>query len=122
MFRITSGSWATAASAIDSCMSDRPCPVEPVADRVPVAAAPHAMPTASSSDSALTHEPPTSGRRLAMCSSTSVNGVIGYPEKNRHPAAIMASPMAADPSNNRAVTGRPPNPRPAPGPRRARRA
>ena len=51
--------------------------MEPVAARVPVAAAPHAMPTASSSLSAFMHTPPTAGSLPAMCSSTSVNGVIG---------------------------------------------
>ncbi len=64
-------------SASDSCMSERPCPVEPVAAGVPVAAAPQAMPTASSSLSAFMHTPPTAGSSRAMCSSTSVNGVIG---------------------------------------------
>ena len=58
-------------------MSDRPWPTEPVADRVPVVAAPQAMPTASSSLSAFMHTPPTPGSSLAMCSRTSVNGVIG---------------------------------------------
>ena len=61
----------------DSSMSDRPCPVEPVAARVPVAAAPHAMPIASSSLSAFIDTPPTGGSSRAMFSSTSVNGVIG---------------------------------------------
>ena len=64
-------------SARDSCMSDRPWPVDPVAAGVPVAAAPHAIPTASISLSAFMHTPPTEGSFLAMCSSTSVNGVIG---------------------------------------------
>ena len=56
-----------------------PTPKEepPAPKEVPVAAAPQAIPMASSSLSALTHAPPTTGRRLAMCSSTSVNGVIG---------------------------------------------
>ena len=64
-------------SANDSCIRERPCPVEPVAAGVPVAAAPQAMPTASSSLSAFMHTPPTPGSRRAMCSRTSVNGVIG---------------------------------------------
>src|SRR5579871_1318185 len=38
-----------------------------------------------------------------MCSRTSVNGVIGYPAKNRHPAATMASATASDPSRRRLV-------------------
>ena len=77
MLRTTSGSRARVISDSDSCMSDSPWPVEPVAAIVPVAAAPQAMPTASSSLSAFMQTPPTSGSRLAMCSSTSVNGVIG---------------------------------------------
>jgi hypothetical protein len=48
-----------------------------VAERVPVAAAPHAIPTASSSLSAFIHTPSTGGNNFAMCWSTSVNGVIG---------------------------------------------
>ena len=58
-------------------MSESPWPVDPVALGVPVAAAPHAMPTASSSLSAFMHVPPTPGSLAAMCSSTSVKGVIG---------------------------------------------
>jgi hypothetical protein len=77
MFTTTAGMRASDISAIDSCINDRPCPHEPVAARAPVAAAPHVMPTASSSLSAFMQTPPTGGRRLAMCSSTSVNGVIG---------------------------------------------
>ena len=71
------GRRAYASSANDSCINESPWPVEPVAAGVPVAAAPHAMPTASSSLSALSATPPTSGSLRTMCSSTSVNGVIG---------------------------------------------
>ena len=77
MCTITIGSRAIDSSLIDSCMRARPWPVEPVALRVPVAAAPQAMPTASSSLSAFMQTPPTGGSFLAMPSSTSVNGVIG---------------------------------------------
>ena len=77
MLKTTSGSSASVISENDSCMSDRPCPVEPVAARAPVDSAPHAMPTASSSDSALMHTPPAPGSSRAKCSRTSVNGVIG---------------------------------------------
>ena len=77
MLSTTRGMRARVASLSDSCISESPCPVEPVALGVPVAAAPHAMPTASSSLSAFMHVPPTSGSLVAMCSSTSVNGVIG---------------------------------------------
>ncbi len=77
MLKMTIGSSASVISENDSCMSERPWPVEPVAARAPVDSAPQVMPTASSSDSALMHTPPTSGSSLAKCSSTSVNGVIG---------------------------------------------
>ena len=77
MLTTTSGTSANVSSESDSCISDNPWPVEPVAARAPVAAAPQAMPTASSSDSAFMQTPPTSGSRRAECSSTSVNGVIG---------------------------------------------
>ena len=62
MFSTTSGRRARVISASDSCMSDRPWPVDPVAAGVPVAAAPQAMPMASSSLSAFMHTPPTSGQ------------------------------------------------------------
>ena len=64
-------------SASDSCMRESPWPVDPVAAGVPVAAAPQAMPTASSSLSAFMHTPPTWGSLRAISSSTSVNGVMG---------------------------------------------
>ena len=63
MLKMTSGSSANVISENDSCMSDKPWPVDPVAARAPVATAPHAMPTASSSDSALMHAPPASGSK-----------------------------------------------------------
>jgi hypothetical protein len=100
MLKMTSGSSASVISENDSCISERPCPVEPVAARAPVASAPHAIPTASSSDSALMHTPPTGGSSSAKCSSTSVNGVIGYPAKNRQPDAIAARTNASEPSIN----------------------
>ncbi len=77
MFSTTIGTRARQISESDSCMSESPWPTEPVAARVPVAAAPQAMPTASSSLSALMHTPPTSGSRRAIASCTSVNGVMG---------------------------------------------
>ena len=77
MLNTTSGSRALVISDSDSCMSDSPWPVDPVAARWPVVAAPQAMPTASSSLSAFMHTPLTLGSRAAMCSSSSVNGVMG---------------------------------------------
>jgi hypothetical protein len=77
MFSTTKGKLARVISASDSCMRDSPWPVDPVAASVPVADAPQAMPMASISLSAFMHTPPTSGSRRAMCSSTSVKGVIG---------------------------------------------
>ena len=77
MFNTTSGKCASVISANDSCINDRPCPVEPVAgagagrrraprhaDRLELALGVHAHAV----------DP---GSNLAMCSSTSVNGVIG---------------------------------------------
>src|SRR6185369_8595506 len=105
MFSTTSGSCAKQISASDSCISDRPWPTEPVADRTPAAEAPQAMPTASISLSAFMHTPLTSGRCLAIPSKTSVKGVMGYPAKNRQPAATMALAIASDPSmNSRAMS------------------
>ena len=46
-------------------MRDSPCPVDPVAARAPVAAAPQAIPTASSSLSALMQAPPSVSGRLS---------------------------------------------------------
>ncbi len=77
MLITTSGRRAKQISESDSCISERPWPTDPVADRVPVAAAPQAMPTASISLSAFMQVPPTSGNNRAIPSSTSVNGVIG---------------------------------------------
>ena len=77
MLKMTTGSLAWHISAIDSCMSDRPWPVDPVAALAPAAAAPQVMPTASSSLSALMQTPPLSGSSRAMLSRSSVAGVIG---------------------------------------------
>ena len=59
MVKITSGNSLSAASAIASCMSATPWPVDPVAARAPVAAAPSAMFTPSISVSAWIITPPT---------------------------------------------------------------
>ncbi len=77
MWKTTSGSSARVISESDSCISASPWPVEPVAARAPVASAPQAMPTASSSLSALMQVPPAPGSSRAKCSSSSVKGVIG---------------------------------------------
>ena len=77
MLKTTSGSSARVISESDSCISERPCPVDPVAAREPVARAPQAIPMASSSLSALMQTPPASGSFFAKCSSSSVKGVIG---------------------------------------------
>ena len=42
------------------------------------------------------------GSFTAMCSATSVEGVIGYPPKNRHPAASAPSAQAVFPCQNSA--------------------
>ena len=74
---MTSGSSASVISEKDSCISDRPWPVDPVAARAPPASAPQAIPTASSSLSALMQVPSTPGRYSAKYSRISVNGVMG---------------------------------------------
>ena len=100
MLKTTSGSSLSASSAIASCISASPWPHDPVAARAPAAAAPSAMFTASISLSALRQWPPASGIRRDMLSSSPVNGDIGYPAKNRQPAAIADSVMAAQPSRS----------------------
>ena len=62
MLNTTSGSSLSAASAMVSCMSAMPWPVEPVAARAPVAAAPSAMLTPSISVSAWISTPPSRGQ------------------------------------------------------------
>ena len=77
MLKTTSGSSLSAASAIVSCMSAMPWPVDPVAARAPVAAAPSAMLTPSISVSDWIHTPSTRGSSRAKESSSPVNGSIG---------------------------------------------
>ncbi len=77
MVKITSGSSLSAASAIASCMSATPWPVEPVAARAPVAAAPRAMFTPSISVSDWIITPPTGSKARVNASSKPVNGSIG---------------------------------------------
>jgi hypothetical protein len=77
MLKTTSGSSARVISESDSCISARPWPVDPVAARAPVASAPQAMLTDSSSLSALMQTPPAAGSFFAKLSRSSVNGVIG---------------------------------------------
>ena len=77
MLNTTSGSSFNAASAIASCMSATPCPVEPVAARAPVAAAPSAMFTPSISVSDWIITPPTGSSARENALSNPVNGSIG---------------------------------------------
>jgi hypothetical protein len=71
------GTPAVHISEIDSCISESPWPVEPVAALAPVAAAPQVIPIASSSLSAFMNTPSTTGSLAAMCSRISVKGVMG---------------------------------------------
>ncbi len=52
----------------------------------------------ASSSSIWMNIPPTSGMRAAKRSTTSVDGVIGYPATNLHPAASAPSQAAWSPS------------------------
>src|ERR1041384_4452971 len=103
MFTARNGMRATAISAKDSCISELPGPVEAIIARAPVAAAPHTMPIASSSDSAFMHTPPACGRRHDMYSRISVDGVIGDPAEKRTPARTAASASAGAPSISAAL-------------------
>ena len=95
MLNTTRGISFSAASAIVSCISAMPWPVEPVAARAPVAAAPSAMLTPSISVSAWISTPPMRGSRVRTFSSSPVNGDIGYPAKKRQPASMADSAIAS---------------------------
>ena len=95
MVNTTSGSSLSAASAMASCMSATPWPVDPVAARAPVAAAPSAMFTPSISVSAWIITPPTGSSARVNASSNPVKGNIGYPAKNRHPTSTAAAAIAS---------------------------
>jgi len=69
----------------------KPGPEVAVIARAPAAEAPSTAMMLAISSSIWMKTPPTSGRRWAMRSAISVEGVMGYPTKKRHPAAMAPS-------------------------------
>ena len=63
----------------------------------PAADAPSTAAMEASSSSICRKCPPTCGRRSALCSAISVDGVMGYPAKKRIPAAMAPSTAASLP-------------------------
>jgi hypothetical protein len=74
-----------------------PGPDVAVIDLAPAHDAPKIAAIDASSSSNWMNMPPISGNLLEMCSATSLAGVIGYPAKNRQPAAIAPSATATSP-------------------------
>jgi len=74
-----------------------PGPDVAVIERAPAADAPMTEAKLLSSSSIWIKTPPTSGNLRASLSATSVEGVIGYPPKKLHPAAIAPSAQASSP-------------------------
>jgi len=74
-----------------------PGPDVAVIDLAPAQEAPKIAAIEASSSSNWINMPPTSGNLLEMCSAISLAGVIGYPAKNRQPAAIAPSAIAMFP-------------------------
>ena len=60
-----------------SCISEKPGPEVAVKDFTPAAEAPSTAATEASSSSIWMKVPPTWGRRSALCSAISVEGVMG---------------------------------------------
>ena len=73
-------------------------PLVTVIDFVPVHDEPTTAAMLASSSSIWMNVPPIMGKRRAILSTTSVDGVIGYPATKRQPAAIAPSPAAKSPS------------------------
>ena len=66
-------------------------------ERAPAQLPPTIAAILASSSSIWTNVPPTLGRRDAILSAISVDGVMGYPAKNLHPAASAPSAQAVFP-------------------------
>ena len=64
---------------IISCFNEKPGPEVAVIAFAPPSEAPSTVPMPASSSSVCMNFPPTCGRRFAMPSAISVDGVIGYP-------------------------------------------
>ena len=84
-----------------SCMRLNPGPDVAVIAFAPAQLAPMTALSAASSSSICMAIPPVWGSLFARCSAISVAGVIGYPAKNLHPAAMAASAQAWFPCQKR---------------------
>jgi hypothetical protein len=95
---MTQGVSVITAYPIFSIIREKPGPDVAVMDLAPVQAAPIiAAIEAISSSIWIKHAPLIFGIRAAICSATSVEGVIGYPPKKVHPAASAPSALAIFP-------------------------
>src|SRR4051795_11248012 len=81
-----------------SIISEKPGPDVTVNAFAPPQTAPCKQMDAASSSSIWMNVPPTVGMREANRSTTSVEGVMGYPEEKRAPAASAPSQQAWSPS------------------------
>ena len=99
-FTITQGVSVIAAYPRFSIIREKPGPLVAVIARAPVHEAPITEAMLASSSSIWIKTPPCFGSFAAMCSAISVEGVIGYPPKNRHPAASAPSAEAIFPCQN----------------------
>src|ERR1022692_1867180 len=81
-----------------SIMREKPGPEVTVKALAPPQTAPWMVMEAANSSSIWMKMPPTVGIRAAKRSTTSVEGVIGYPAENRAPAARVPSQQAWSPS------------------------
>jgi hypothetical protein len=75
----------------------KPGPEVAVIDFAPAQLAPMMALIEASSSSIWMAIPPTCGSLFDRCSAISLDGVIGYPAKNRQPAAIAPSAHASFP-------------------------
>jgi len=96
-FTTTHGVSVIAAYPIFSIIREKPGPDVAVIERAPAQLPPTIAAMLASSSSIWTNVPPTFGRRAAILSAISVDGVIGYPAKNLHPAARAPSAHAVFP-------------------------
>ena len=94
---MTSGISAIPSWPIPSCIRDNPGPEVATIALVPVNAAPIAIFTTDSSSSTCRTIPPNLGNHFSSHSMMSVEGVMGYPAKNRPPATIKPNATASLP-------------------------
>ncbi len=95
---ITNGTSIIQASPIFSIIREKPGPEVTVITFFPPQAAPINAAIEAISSSICIKTPPTDGIRSENRSAVSVEGVMGYPAKNRHPAAKAPSARAKSPS------------------------